>query len=53
VSQGCLCEYYGKKREIDRMPGNKGNKGVSRHFLGKSLGWNKFRAFGEKEIFHF
>jgi len=42
VRRHCLYgEYYYRKKEIEKMPGNKAMTTVARHFLEKFFGWYK------------
>lgn len=44
--------YYHRKKEIDKMPGNKIITCVSRHFLKKFYGWYKSgKAFSQQRFF--
>ncbi len=44
--------YYHRKKEIDKMPGNKIISCVSRHFLKKFYGWYKSgEAFNQQRFF--
>jgi len=44
--------YYHRKKEIDKMPGNKIITCISRHFLKKFYGWYKSgRAFNQQRFF--
>jgi transposase len=53
VKKGCLYgEYYYRKKEIDKMPGNKAMTCVARHFLKKFYGWYKSgEAFDQQRFF--
>jgi len=53
VRQGWLYgPYYHRKKEIDKMPGNKIITCVSRHFLKKFYGWYKSgEAFDQQRFF--
>jgi len=45
-------EYYHRKKEIEKMPGNKAMTCVARHFLKKFFGWYKSaQAFDKKRFF--
>lgn len=45
-------EYYYRKKEIEKMPGNKAMTTVARHFLKKFFGWYKSaRAFDPQRFF--
>jgi transposase len=53
VRRHCLYgEYYYRKKEIQKMPGNKAMTTVARHFLKKFFGWYKSaRAFDPQRFF--
>jgi len=53
VRRNCLYgPYYHRKKEIDKMPGNKIITCVSRHFLKKFYGWYKSgEAFDQQRFF--
>ena len=53
VKHGCLYgDFYHRKKEVDKMPGNKAMVVVARHFLRKFYGWYKSgEAFNEKRFF--
>ena len=53
VRQNCLYgHYYHRKKEVDKMPGNKIMICVSRHFLKKFYGWYKSgEAFNQQRFF--
>lgn len=53
VRRHCLYgEYYHRKKEIEKMPGNKAMTTVARHFLKKFFGWYKSaRAFDPQRFF--
>jgi transposase len=53
VRQNCLYgPYYHRKKEVDKMPGNKIITCVSRHFLRKFYGWYKSgEAFDQQRFF--
>lgn len=45
-------EYYHRKKEIEKMPGNKAMTCVARHFLKKFFGWYKsVQAFDRQRFF--
>lgn len=53
VRRHCLYgEYYYRKKEIEKMPGNKAMTTVARHFLKKFFGWYKSaQAFDPQRFF--
>jgi len=53
VRRNCLYgEYYHRKKEIEKMPGNKAMTCVARHFLKKFFGWYKSaQAFDRQRFF--
>ena len=53
VRQGCLYgSYYARKKEQEKMPGNKAMTCVARHFLKKFHGWYKSgEAFNRERFF--
>lgn len=53
VRQGCLYgAYYARKKDIEKMPGNKAMTCVARHFLKKFYGWYKSgEAFNHERFF--
>ena len=53
VRGNCLYgQYYYRKKEIEKMPGNKAMTCVARHFLKKFYGWYKSgEAFNQKRFF--
>jgi transposase len=53
VRRNCLYgEYYHRKKEVDKMVGNKAMTCVSRHFLRKFYGWYKSgEAFNKDRFF--
>lgn len=53
VRENCLYgEYYHRKKEIEKMPGNKAMTCVARHFLKKFYGWYKSgEAFNQQRFF--
>ncbi len=53
VRKNCLYgPYYHRKKEVDKMPGNKIITCVSRHFLRKFYGWYKSgEAFDQQRFF--
>ena len=53
VRRNCLYgPYYHRKKEVDKMPGNKVMTCVARHFLKKFYGWYKSgEAFSQQRFF--
>jgi transposase len=53
VRKKCLYgQYYHRKKEIEKMPGNKAMTCVARHFLKKFYGWYKSgKAFDQTRFF--
>lgn len=53
VRRNCLYgEYYHRKKELEKMPGNKAMTCVARHFLKKFFGWYKSaQAFDRQRFF--
>jgi len=53
VRENCLYgQYYYRKKEIEKMPGNKAMTCVTRHFLKKFYGWYKSgEAFNQQRFF--
>lgn len=53
VRKNCLYgQYYYRKKEIEKMPGNKAMTCVARHFLKKFYGWHKSgEAFNQQRFF--
>ncbi len=53
VKTNCLYgQYYHRKKEIEKMPGNKAMTCVARHFLRKFYGWYKSgQAFDHQRFF--
>jgi hypothetical protein len=53
VREGCLYgSYYSRKKNQEKMPGNKAMTCVSRHFLKKFHGWYKSgEAFNRERFF--
>lgn len=53
VRGNCLYgQYYHRKKEIEKMPGNKAMTCVARHFLKKFYGWYKSgEAFNQRRFF--
>ena len=52
TKRGLYGEYYHRKKEIEKMPGNKAMTCVARHFLKKFFGWYKSaQAFDRQRFF--